>query len=172
MSRSVYQVEKLVPLPIEHPVQVDLSAGDQEVVMHPGAGKTRQVLPRLVEDALLQRKQVVVTAPTHVICSQMYRVLKEYMNERGLPCDIICRHRTRDISKNAPVSSGRVTLIPHAVLARDLLLYTRYRKTPTVFLVDEAHFSDVKSIMLASVLHQMRDDKKATLIELTASTRD
>lgn len=108
--------------------------------LHPGAGKTRKVLPEILKAAVEKRLKTLVLAPTRVVAKEMHEALT------GLPV----RYQTSAIP---PTSSGGelIDVMCHAT-------YTHRQLTPgrginyQLYIVDEAHFTDPASIAARGII--------------------
>nr|AOO19565.1 polyprotein [Zika virus] len=131
--------------------------------LHPGAGKTRRVLPEIVREAIKARLRTVILAPTRVVAAEMEEAL------RGLPV----RYMTTAVNVT---HSGTeiVDLMCHATFTSRLLQPIRVPNY-NLYIMDEAHFTDPSSIAARGYISTRVEMGEAAAIFMTATppgTRD
>ncbi|TAI73812.1 hypothetical protein C1459_32335, partial [Klebsiella pneumoniae] len=102
--------------------------------LHPGAGKTKRILPSIVREALKRRLRTLILAPTRVVAAEMEEAL------RGLPI----RYQTPAV-KSEHTGREIVDLMRHATFTTRLLSSTRVPNY-NLIVMDEAHFKDPSSV--------------------------
>ncbi|ABI23561.1 polyprotein [Entebbe bat virus] len=139
-------------------VDVEFRKGEIKVLdLHPGAGKTRKVLPELLRKCLERRLRTLVLAPTKVVLTEMYEALK----------DMPIRYHT-SAAIETKKSGALIDIMCHATLANRLLEPARYVNWE-VIIMDEAHFLDPHSIAVRGWMQQLANLKLASVILMTAT---
>nr|WCD39401.1 polyprotein [Ilheus virus] len=125
--------------------------------LHPGAGKTRRVIPQIVRECVKARLRTVILAPTRVVAAEMAEAL------RGLPI----RYQTSAV-KAEHSGNEIVDVMCHATLTQRLLTPA---KVPNynVFVMDEAHFTDPASIAARGYISTKVELGEAAAIFMTAT---
>nr|ACF19855.1 ANT-34 [Toxocara canis] len=154
---------------MQHRTETTIDLGDEpgyikmaQIMQSPGTGKTRQHVPRMAFQALQAGIQVVVSPPTRVICGEVATLLDEIPGARV----------TRNWRGGLRRRDWNIMVTPHAVLFRLLYLRSGMLKKQTVFFIDEAHFSDTKTIALCKFLRHRVEETLDTAIFLTATGKD
>nr|WGN99773.1 polyprotein [Xinyang flavivirus] len=134
-----------------------MSAGTRECIQAaPGTGKTRVLLPRMVEQCVAERKRTLVLAPTRVVLREMCDALK------GVPKNVQTSGDMRE------VAGGLVTLMCHATFAK-IMLTPQARKNYEVVIMDEAHFLDPGSIATRGYWEAMAHGNQCAFIMMSAT---
>nr|QPZ88383.1 NS3-like protein [Soybean thrips virus 2] len=104
------------------------------VVMHPGAGKTRNRLPTLVAQALTEpRAKIVVTGPTRIVCKELFEAL-----QKQWPGQV-----SYEVSGSTDrAASKKIVVMAHATLWSRIVREHRSIQGMTHLVVDEAHVLD------------------------------
>nr|ATG32103.1 polyprotein [Rocio virus] len=125
--------------------------------LHPGAGKTRRVIPQIVREAVKQRLRTVILAPTRVVAAEIAEAL------RGLPV----RFQTSAV-KAEHSGTEIVDVMCHATLTQRLMTPMRVPNY-NVFVMDEAHFTDPASIAARGYISTKVESGEAAAIFMTAT---
>lgn len=134
-----------------------MSAGNVEVVQAPpGSGKTRILLPRMVETLKAERKRSLILAPTRVVLNEMCEAL------RGVTKRVLTSGDMREST------DGLITLMCHATFSR-LMLVPSARKNYEVVIMDEAHFLDPGSIAARGYWEAMARGNQCAFIMMSAT---
>ncbi|AAV34152.1 polyprotein [Aroa virus] len=125
--------------------------------LHPGAGKTRKVLPKLLQEALEKRLRTVVLAPTRVVAAEMAEALK------GMPI----RYQTAAVTSS---HSGNeiIDLMCHATFTSRLMQPHRVPNY-NLYIMDEAHFTDPASIAARGFIATKVSLGEAAAVFMTAT---
>nr|AIU94742.1 polyprotein [Naranjal virus] len=125
--------------------------------LHPGAGKTRKVLPRLLQEALEKRLRTVVLAPTRVVAAEMAEALK------GMPI----RYQTSAVTASHQ-GNEIIDLMCHATFTSRLM---QPHKVPNynLYIMDEAHFTDPASIAARGFISTKVSLGEAAAVFMTAT---
>nr|AHF27230.1 polyprotein [Murray Valley encephalitis virus] len=125
--------------------------------LHPGAGKTRRILPQIIKDAIQRRLRTAVLAPTRVVAAEMAEAL------RGLPVRYLTPAVQREHSGNEIVD-----VMCHATLTHRLMSPLRVPNY-NLFVMDEAHFTDPASIAARGYIATRVEAGEAAAIFMTAT---
>nr|2V8O_A Chain A, FLAVIVIRIN PROTEASE NS3 [Murray Valley encephalitis virus] len=125
--------------------------------LHPGAGKTRRILPQIIKDAIQKRLRTAVLAPTRVVAAEMAEAL------RGLPVRYLTPAVQREHSGNEIVD-----VMCHATLTHRLMSPLRVPNY-NLFVMDEAHFTDPASIAARGYIATRVEAGEAAAIFMTAT---
>nr|QJW38943.1 polyprotein [Saint Louis encephalitis virus] len=125
--------------------------------LHPGAGKTRKVLPQIIRDCIQKRLRTAVLAPTRVVACEIAEALK------GMPI----RYLTSAV-RNEHQGNEIVDVMCHATLTQKLLTPTRVPNYQ-VYIMDEAHFIDPASIAARGYISTKVELGEAAAIFMTAT---
>nr|YP_009268592.1 nonstructural protein NS3 [Lammi virus] len=147
--------ENITPL-VFHPDM--LRKGKLSVMdLHPGAGKTRKVLPIILKDAVAKRLKTLVLAPTRVVAKEMHSALT------GLPV----RYQTSAV-QGPNTGTELIDVMCHAT-------FTYRQLTPgrmvnyQLYIMDEAHFTDPASIAARGIIATRVKLGEAAAIFMTAT---
>ncbi len=125
------------------------------VYIHPGAGKTRKYIKRMVEESLADNRPTIVLAPTRVVVGEM---------RASLPMD---RNVTFHTSEDIRPFKGLVQVMCHATMVHRIL---RKKFTePQLYIFDEAHNPDPMAIAARGFISEKVSSKKAAVVWLTAT---
>ncbi|ATN29922.1 polyprotein [Long Pine Key virus] len=154
-------ISQTAPRPYETPTVVRddmLNKGKLTVLdLHPGAGKTRRVLPEMLRMAVDRRLKTLVLAPTRVVAREMADALK------GLPV----RYQTPSIVESA-TGQELIDVMCHAT-------FTYRQLTPgrmvnyQLYIMDEAHFTDPASIAARGIITTRCKLGEAAVVLMTAT---
>nr|AYA58334.1 polyprotein [Spondweni virus]AYA58335.1 polyprotein [Spondweni virus]AYA58336.1 polyprotein [Spondweni virus]AYA58337.1 polyprotein [Spondweni virus] len=125
--------------------------------LHPGAGKTRRVLPQIVKAAIKKRLRTVILAPTRVVAAEMAEALK----------DLPIRYMTPAVSATHD-GNEIVDLMCHATFTSRLMQPIRVPNY-NLYIMDEAHFTDPASIAARGYIATRVDMGDAAAIFMTAT---
>nr|AIU94739.1 polyprotein [Aroa virus] len=125
--------------------------------LHPGAGKTRKVLPELIKQVVEKRLRTLVLAPTRVVAAEMAEALKG-MPVRYLTPAVTQQHTGKEI----------VDLMCHATFTMRLLAGGRVPNY-NMFIMDEAHFTDPSSIAARGYIATKVEMGEAAAVFMTAT---
>nr|UXX63138.1 polyprotein [dengue virus type 4] len=125
--------------------------------LHPGAGKTKRILPSIVREALKRRLRTLILAPTRVVAAEMEEAL------RGLPI----RYQTPAV-KSEHTGREIVDLMCHATFTTRLLSSTRVPNY-NLIVMDEAHFTDPCSVAARGYISTRVEMGEAAAIFMTAT---
>nr|YP_009350103.1 polyprotein [Yaounde virus]ABW76843.2 polyprotein [Yaounde virus] len=125
--------------------------------LHPGAGKTRKILPKIIKDAIDRRLRTAILAPTRVVAAEMAEAL------RGLPIRYLTSAVNREHTGNEIVD-----VMCHATLTHRLMSPHRVPNY-NLFVMDEAHFTDPASIAARGYIATKVELGEAAAIFMTAT---
>ncbi|AAV34157.1 flavivirus polyprotein [Kokobera virus] len=125
--------------------------------LHPGAGKTRRVLPQLVREAVKKRLRTVILAPTRVVASEMYEAL------RGEPI----RYMTPAVQSER-TGNEIVDFMCHSTFTMKLFQGVRVPNY-NLYIMDEAHFLDPASVAARGYIETRVSMGDAGAIFMTAT---
>ncbi|AHW82954.1 polyprotein [Nhumirim virus] len=125
--------------------------------LHPGAGKTRKILPELVRMAVERRLRTLILAPTRVVACEMAAALSDFPI-RYCTSAVPGRGNGREI----------VDLMCHATYTHRLLNPSRPVNYEFV-IMDEAHFLDAASIAARGVIATKVEMKTLAAVFMTAT---
>ncbi|AAV34156.1 polyprotein [Kedougou virus] len=125
--------------------------------LHPGAGKTRRILPEIVKQAIDRRMRTVILAPTRVVAAEMGEALK------GLPV----RYMTTAVQREH-TGTEIVDVMCHATFTMRLIQPMRVPNY-NLFVMDEAHFTDPASIAARGYIATKVNMGEAAAIFMTAT---
>nr|ABD85067.1 polyprotein precursor [West Nile virus] len=125
--------------------------------LHPGAGKTRRILPQIIKEAINRRLRTAVLAPTRVVAAEMAEAL------RGLPI----RYQTSAVPREHN-GNEIVDVMCHATLTHRLMSPHRVPNY-NLFVMDEAHFTDPASIAARGYISTKVELGEAAAIFMTAT---
>ncbi|AGI03959.1 polyprotein [New Mapoon virus] len=125
--------------------------------LHPGAGKTRRILPSIVEECVTRRLRTLVLAPTRVVASEMHDAL------RKLPV----RYHTPAVSAER-TGTEIVDLMCHSTFTMRLLQGIRVPNY-NMYIMDEAHFLDAASVAARGYIETRVNLGEAGAIFMTAT---
>jgi len=130
---------------------------------YPGAGKTRTVVPRVVEQGLGFCQKVFVAGPTRTVAEELYHALHK------CPQGVTLATFGHKTSRGA-----RVVCTAHASLLSMLLDPKGPVPSDAGFIIDEAHMNDKATKALLMILrHRIRVERsKGFLLEMTATGFD
>jgi len=129
----------------------------------PGSGKTFIGVPKMVEDAQILGMNVIVSPPTRAICREvMDRLGSLGYNPKGVYRGAQCG------------GSTKVMVMPHAVLAEKLLKRSINLNVPTLFVLDEVHNHDSRTMVMIRMCRDLVTGapvkkRHHALVELTAT---
>nr|AUS91146.1 polyprotein [Barkedji virus]AUS91147.1 polyprotein [Barkedji virus] len=125
--------------------------------MHPGSGKTRKVLPKILEIAAGRRLRTLVLAPTRVVAAEMAAALKN-LPIRYCTSAVQGTHNGKEV----------IDLMCHATYTHRLLNPSRPVNYELI-IMDEAHFLDAASIAARGVIATMVEMKAVAAVFMTAT---
>nr|AID60238.1 polyprotein [Usutu virus] len=145
--------------PVPEAYNADMLRKKQLTVLdlHPGAGKTRRILPQIIKDAIQRRLRTAVLAPTRVVAAEMAEALK------GLPVRYLTPAVNREHS-----GTEIVDVMCHATLTHRLMSPLRVPNY-NLFVMDEAHFTDPASIAARGYIATKVELGEAAAIFMTAT---
>nr|NP_775684.1 non-structural protein NS3 [Apoi virus] len=123
---------------------------------HPGSGKTKKILPRLVDEAVGRKLRTLVLAPTRVVVKEMEQAL------RGKPVSF----HSSAASKKVP--GALVDVMCHATYVQRRMMPIP-QKNYELVIMDEAHWTDPSSIAARGFLDSQRKENHLSLVLMTAT---
>ncbi|QXU65801.1 polyprotein [Aripo virus] len=157
-ASSIAQTETVEDPPIHAFTPEMLRKGKLTVMdLHPGAGKTRKILPEILKNAAKNHLRTLVLAPTRVVAREMAEPLK------GLPV----RYHTSSVQQE---TTGRelIDVMCHATFTQRLLSPNRVINYQ-LYVMDEAHFTAPESIAARGVIATRVALGEAAAIFMTAT---
>lgn len=118
------------------------ACGDFDVILsHPGSGKTRRDIPKLVSETAKFNQKCFVTAPTRVVAREQYAALKDrFPGKVHLAID--------GAGPQEKPQDWLVKITCHSTLYKHIESHPGYLKGVAHVIVDEAHFSNPETILL------------------------
>lgn len=137
------------------------TTGLVQIMDHCGAGKTRTVIPQILEGARRSNRTVYITAPTRIICRDIFDNLHDRFNMSIFTS-----------SKRYMSVSSNITVLPHASLVSRILSRRHEFNENTIVIVDEAHVQNSETMALVAWGRRLARDGKLTFVEMTATGKD
>ncbi|AIV98055.1 polyprotein [Paraiso Escondido virus] len=135
-----------------------LKKGELTVLdFHPGAGKTRKFLPQLLRMCETRRLRTLVLAPTRVVAAEMAEAL--------VGMDV--RYAVKNMRK-VHTSKPLFDVMCHATLA-DMMMQPARRPNWEVIIIDEAHFTDPRSIAVRGWAQHQARTRNAAAVFMSAT---
>ena len=126
--------------------QVLVNGSHKRVIMdmHPGFGKTRKVILRMVKERLAANRRITLLAPTRVVMGEMAEVLAE--------------NSIKYETSSGQYGKALIVVMCHATFMNMILSKPAARNVNGTIVMDEAHFLDCRSIAARGVMedHYMR----------------
>jgi hypothetical protein len=132
--------------------------GSTWINTHPGSGKTRRMIPRLVREALASKKKCVVLVPNRTVSKELEEVL-------GVNPDV--NFQVRDTG--AAPGSRRVTVMCHATLVSRIVRRGLNENNYMCYIMDEAHCESAEAAYLRALIHKRSQLGSVSGILLTAT---
>lgn len=131
-------------------------ANVEQIILHPGSGKTRTVLPEIIAKNLpkLGGKKILVSGPTRVVCVEIAKALNDLFV----------------VGLNVSTLEGRnptaaVQVAAHASALKMLITGSKEVRNTGMIIIDEAHVKDPMTI----ILRQYARGKNIRLVEMSAT---
>ncbi|ACM68470.1 polyprotein [Nounane virus] len=125
--------------------------------MHPGSGKTRNAIPKILDLALADNIRTLVLAPTRVVAVEIANALKNYN----------VRYKTSAVNKQH-TGKELIDVMCHATYTSQCL-----KPGPEInyglFIMDEAHFTDPASIAARGIITSRARVGDAAVVLMTAT---
>lgn len=111
-----------------------------QILMHPGSGKTRREIPRIIGERLAKhpKARIMITGPTRVVCREIYEALRRKGIDVGL--------NIRDT--NVRSRAAMVQIATHHTAAAMLLKGSPETAGLRTLIIDEAHANDAATYVL------------------------
>lgn len=147
----------------EHMASALVSGSRRSYNLHCGYGKTRTMLPQLVEVALEAGVKIIITAPTNLICRDMEAFLRPMVEEKGSTISTL--H-----AQGRKLASADVTVGPHAVVA-DKVVRGHFSRPGTqyLFIIDEYHVANEKSVIMMNMLMHDPRYRRHSVVGMSAT---
>ncbi len=125
--------------PLDFPTNFGKIGKEDWVEAHPGAGKTRRLGLRMIQEALDTTTNMYYLCPTRTVCEEVRKVLG---NTQGVSCNF----------KGGKATNTRVVITCHATFVK-MILTRQLPNTPRIVVMDEAHWLDANSIAARGWMH-------------------
>nr|QNS31062.1 putative NS3-like protein [Thrips tabaci associated jingmen-like virus 1] len=117
----------------------------QYYTQHPGYGKTRKIIPKLVDEGLKRSGMVIVSGPTRTVCEEIASALRSIYGVK--------------VSQDTSDSKARFTAARIHVMAHETLLSRIARGEDAILragtiILDEVHFNDASTIALQHITRE------------------
>jgi len=133
-----------------------------DVCQHPGAGKTRTIVPQILKSAADQGMTVILAAPTRVVAKE----LVGSMEQMGQSVHVDIKGEQTVFRKQ------RVVITTHATLLRKLIgSKGRYIKVAKCIVMDESHVSNLSTVALVKLCRSRADSKQICFVQMSATMR-
>lgn len=140
----------------------------RQVFKHPGSGKTHIDLPDYTRQGLHLYGRVYITGPNKTVCEEIYRSLKNNIPEDEANVSLVMSGATR--SERGNPSLRKIVVAAHPTMLAMLTGGEPSVTQPGLWIIDEAHFQDAKTMMLKDFLRSLvSKSKRRSLVEMTAT---
>nr|UCR92565.1 MAG: NS3-like protein [Flaviviridae sp.] len=135
-----YQPPSSSPIEFATPTAIPHEQGVEKIILHPGAGKTRKHIVRIVLERYtgLGGKKILVTGPTRIVCEEIGAALRTKIR-----VGVNVGDSAHDRDRNA-----QVQVAAHATALKMLTTGSRILANIGLIIIDEAHCDDPSTIML------------------------
>ena len=138
-----------------------------QVFKHPGSGKTRDVARDLIIDGIDRYGKVYFLGPTRRVCEEANNVLKEYFPDK------VSLLTSSAITFERGSSHRLIVITAHATALNMLARRSIEVMKKGLWIMDEAHFLDSKTLVLKNYLrHKIIKEHAGSLVEMTATGYD
>jgi len=114
-----------------------LDTNTRKILLHPGKGKTRVEIPRIVMEAASKNKKIMIVGPTRIVAMEIYRSLLQHFSSIGLSVKGYQSYRN---------PRAMIQVSTHTSFMR-MILNKAYESNVDYLVIDEAHFNTVGTKM-------------------------
>nr|QTJ63664.1 NS3 [Arachnidan jingmen-related virus] len=142
----------------------------QEVTLHPGAGKTRTIIPNKImahiTSMIRQSKtpKILLAGSTRIVCREMYEALKKKI---PLPVGLNMKGSAHLMKRRANIQIAAHQSLVNMMMNSDPIVYK-----PTMIIVDESHTDNVATKYLVRWTKRLAEVDKVTVVHLSATMKD
>lgn len=141
---------------------VRVRTGLNRICLHPGAGKTRSMVPALIEEFLHGAKagKIVLVGPTRVVARELYNAI-----QRRYPGRVGLSMKGENGARNP---TARIQVTTHATFIK--MVHTAAREVLNIglMIIDEAHVSNTSTVMCNRYAEHVAEmGKSAVLMSAT-----
>lgn len=135
--------------------------GLKKILRHPGFGKTRRVIPELIDQHLAEKKEkrvkVVLLGPTRVVCSEIHNALKSKYGQMI----------SLNIKGSGKSGFGQISVMAHHTYWELCTRSEGLALNPTLIIVDEVHARDISTRVLRKITEKASETVPAVWLTAT-----
>ena len=131
----------------------------RELILHPGAGKTRYLIPKIAMDCVVNRRKLLLLAPTRVVAREMIEALR---GNEVYPTIVLSNQ------KETGEHNG-VTVMCHATWLHSVMESPNKASRPDLIIMDEAGVQQAETIALMKMYRGMAGAGGPSFLEMTAT---